>query len=154
LTEIQMRRGHFPEAQAAMRRALNIRPTQAFAHFTLGLVLLALGKPDDALLEMQAETSEFGHLEGLAIANYALGRVGESDIALSRMLNEQAAGNALGIAEVYAFRGQLDEAMQWIERAFIQKDVGLYAIRGDPPLRNLEGDRRYEAFLKKMNFPE
>jgi TolB-like protein len=150
LTEIQMRRRHFPQAQAAMRRALNIRPTQAFAHFTLGLVLLALDKPDGALLEMQAETSEFGHLEGLAIANYALGRVGESDIALSRMIKEQAAGNALGIAEAYAFRGQLDEAMQWIERAFIQKDVGLYAIKGDPPLKNLDSDRRYQAFLKKM----
>ena len=154
LSEIQMRRGHFPEAQAAMLRALNSRPTQAFAHFTLGLVLLALDKPDGALLEMQAETSEFGHLEGLAIANYAIGHVAESDIALSRMLNEQATGSALGIAEVYAFRGQLDDAMQWIERAFVQKDVGLYAIRGDPPLKNLEGDRRYKAFLKKLNLPE
>jgi tetratricopeptide (TPR) repeat protein len=154
LTEIQTRRRHFPEAQAAMRRALNIRPTQAFAHFTLGLVMLALDKPDSALLEMQAETSEFGQLEGLAITNYALHRVAESDTALSRMINEQATGNALGVAEVYAFRGQLDDAMQWIERAFIQKDVGLYAIKGDPPLKNLAGDPRYKAFLKKMNLSE
>ena len=154
LTEIQTRRRHYPEAEAAIRRALNIRPTQAFAHFTLGLVLLGLDNPDGALLEMQEETSEFGQLEGLAIANYALHRVAESDAALSRMLKEQATGNALGIAEVYAFRGQLDNAMQWIDRAFIQKDVGLYAIKGDPPLKNLESDPRYKAFLRKMNLPE
>jgi len=153
LTEIQTRRRHYPEAEAAMRRALNIRPTQAFAHFTLGLVMLALDNPNGALLEMQEETSEFGQLEGLAIANYALHRVAESDAALSRMLKEQETGNALGIAEVYAFRGQLDDAMQWIDRAFIQKDVGLYAIKGDPPLKNLESDQRFKAFLQKMNLP-
>ncbi len=154
LTEIQTRRRHYSEAEVAMRRALNIRPTQAFAHFTLGLVMLARDNPDGALLEMQEETSEFGQLEGLAIANFALHRVAESDAALSRMVKEQATGNALGIAEVYAFRGQLDDAMQWIDRAFIQKDVGLYTIKGDPPLKNLESDPRFKAFLKRMNLPE
>jgi hypothetical protein len=44
--------------------------------------------------------------------------------------------------------------MHWLERAYAQKDVGLYAIKGDPPLKNLEGDPRFKAFLKKMNLPE
>ena len=154
LTETQLRRGHFLEAEAAMRRALDIRPTQAWAQFQLGLVLLELGDHDGALLAMQKETLDFGRQGGLAIAYYALNKVTESDAALARMLKEQADGNAMGIAEVYGFRGQRDDAMHWLERAYVQKDVGLYTVKGDPPLKSLEGDPRYKAFLKKMNLPE
>ena len=154
LTETQLRRGHFPEAEAAIRRALDIRPTQAWAQFQLGLVLLALNDHHGALLAMQQEPLDFGRQGGLAIVYYALNNVAESDAALARMLKEQTDGNAMGIAEVYAFRGQKDDAMHWLERAYAQKDVGLYTVKGDPPLKNLEGDPRYKAFLRKMNLPE
>jgi hypothetical protein len=33
-------------------------------------------------------------------------------------------------------------------------DPTLYTIKGDPLLKNLEGDSRYKAFLRKMNLPE
>jgi tetratricopeptide (TPR) repeat protein len=154
LTETQLRRGHFPEAEAAIRRALDIRPTQAWAQYQLGLVMLAQNDRAGALLAMQKETLDFGRQGGLAMVFYALNKVTESDVAFARMLKEQVDGNAMGIAEVYAFRGQLDQAMQWLERAYAQKDVGLYTVKGDPPLKNLEGDARYKTFLRKMNLPE
>jgi hypothetical protein len=44
--------------------------------------------------------------------------------------------------------------LKWLERAYAQKDPGLYAIKGEPLLANLEGDPRYKAFLRKMNLPE
>jgi hypothetical protein len=31
--------------------------------------------------------------------------------------------------------------------------VVLYRIKGDPLLKNLEGDPRYQAFLQRMNLP-
>ena len=70
------------------------------------------------------------------------------------MLKEQADGNAFCIAEVYAFRGQLDEAMHWLERAYAQKDPGLYYVKGDLPLKSLEADACFKALLRKMNLPE
>jgi TolB-like protein/Tfp pilus assembly protein PilF len=154
LTAIQLRRDHLPEAETAMRRALEIRPTFAFGHFLLGIVLLARGDRDAALLEMQLETSDFGKQQGLAIVYYALGRKVDSDAALARMLKEQADENAFAIAEVYAFRGQSDEAIHWLERAYAQKDVGLYLLKGELPLKNLESDPRYKAFLRKMNLAD
>jgi hypothetical protein len=30
----------------------------------------------------------------------------------------------------------------------------LYLIKGDPFFKNLDGDPRYKAFLRKMNLPE
>jgi TolB-like protein/Flp pilus assembly protein TadD len=154
LAKIQWSRGHLPEAEAAIRRLLDIRPTYAGAHYYLGLVLLARGDRDDALLEMQQETSDEAQQEGLAMAYHALGRKADSDSALARMLNEQADGNAFGIAEVYAFRGQSDEALHWLERAYAQKDSNLYWIKADLPLKSLAADPRFKVFLRKINLPE
>jgi tetratricopeptide (TPR) repeat protein len=154
LSQIQESRGHLPEAEAAMRRALDIRPTYGYGHLILGLILLARGDRDAALLEMQKETIDEGKRQGLAIVYYALGRRAESDAALAGMLKDQADTDALGIAEVYSFRGQSDEAMHWLERAYAQKDPYLYFIKHDTLLKNLEGEPRYKAFLRKMNLPE
>ena len=70
------------------------------------------------------------------------------------LLKEHAQGNAFGIADVYAFRGQTDEAMHWLERAYAQKDAALYYVKFDLPLKGLSADPRFKAFLRKMNLPE
>jgi TolB-like protein/thioredoxin-like negative regulator of GroEL len=151
---IQQRRGHLPEAEAGVRRALEISPTFVSAHFYLGLVLLARGEREAALAAMRAETEAGGQLGGLAMAYFALGRKKDSDAALARLTRVGAEAAAFSIAEVYAYRGEYERAIQWLERAYAQRDPGLYAIKGDPPLKSLEGDPRFKAFLRKMNLPD
>jgi TolB-like protein/Flp pilus assembly protein TadD len=153
LTEIQIRLGHLVEAEAAMRRALDIRPTLGSGHFLLGLALLARGDRDGALVEMQRERSGSAP-GGLAIAYYAMGRKSESDAELDRMLKEHADDSAFAIAEVYTFRGQVDEALQWLERAYIQRDAGLIYVKVEFPQKALAEMPQFKAFLKKMNLPE
>ena len=154
LAQIQMRRGHLAEAEAAMRRVLDIRPTFSGAHYYLGLVLLARGNADAALLEMQKETDDAGKQYGLAIVKYTLANKSASDAVLAQMLRDQSDGDAGGIAEMYALRGQSDRAFDWLDRAYRQKNSGLIYIKGDWMLRGLERDPRYKAFLRKMNLPE
>ena len=149
-----MGRAHLPEADAAIRRLLDIRPTYAWGHFMLGLVLLKSGNPHAALLEMQQEQQEVAQLAGLAMAYHALGRAADADATLARLVKEQATDNAFQIANVYAFRGQSDEAMRWLERAYAQKDFSLYLIKAYLPLQSLAADPRFKAFLRKMNLPE
>jgi TolB-like protein/Tfp pilus assembly protein PilF len=151
---IQQRRGHLPEAEAGVRRALEISPNFVSAHFYLGLVLLARGEREAALAAMRAETEAGGQLGGLAMAYFALGRKKDSDAALARLTRVYAEVAAFSIAEVYAYRGEYERAIQWLERAYSQRDPGLYAIKGDPPLASLEGDPRFKAFLRKMNLPD
>jgi TolB-like protein/tetratricopeptide (TPR) repeat protein len=149
---IHVGRDELPEAEAAIRRALNIRPDQSYGHFNLGYVLLKGGDRAGALHEMQLETIDNGKKEGLALVYYALGQRAEADAALAALLKDQA--NAEGIAEVYAFRGQSDEAMYWLERAYTQKESTLSSIKSDWLFGSLEPDPRFKAFLKKMNLPE
>jgi len=151
---VQQRRGNLVEAEASARRTLEISPTYAGAHYSLGLILLARGEPEAALTEMQKESIEGGQLGGICIAYFALGRMTESNQALTRMLKDQAEDNAFGISEVYAFRGENDKAFEWLDRAYAQRDPSLYLIKGDPPFQKLASDPRYRAFLRKMNLPE
>ena len=154
LTWVQMARGHLAEAEAAMRRGLEIRPTYTWGHFILGLVLLARGERDAALLEMQQETSDEARQAGLAMTYYSLGRKTASDASLASMLKDQGAENAFEIANVYAFRGQSDEATHWLERAYVQKDTNLFLVKSYLPLQGLAADPRFKAFLRKMNLPD
>jgi TolB-like protein len=154
LSIIQASRGHLPEAQAAVRRALDIRPSYPWVHYYYGLALLTHGESTAALAEMQQEAIEEGKQAGLAMAYHALGRKADSDAMLARMLKEHPDRYGAGIASVYAFRGQSDEAMRWLDRAYTQKDVGLAYVKVDAPFKRIGADPRYKAFLRKMNLPE
>jgi hypothetical protein len=103
---------------------------------------------------MQRETLYDGQLEGTAIVYHALGKKARSDLALKQTIEQNAEEWPSAIARVYAFRGERDKAMDWLERAYSVKDEDLYFIKGAPLMRSLEGDPRYNAFLKKMNLPE
>jgi TolB-like protein len=154
LTGIQIRRTRLPEAEAAIRRTLDLSETFVFAHYNLGQVLLIRGKPQEALAESLRESSDAGRLIGSAMAYFRLGKVSESDAALAQLLKNYAPYIPTGIAAVYAFRAESDEAFKWLDRAYEQKDALLYRIKIYPELDNLHGDPRYNAFLKKMNLPE
>jgi hypothetical protein len=43
--------------------------------------------------------------------------------------------------------------MQWLERAYKQKDVGLPEILGEPLFKPIANDPRFRAFVRKMNLP-
>jgi len=45
-------------------------------------------------------------------------------------------------------------ALQWLERAYKQQDIGLVTIVGEPLFKNLYDDPRFNAFLRKMKLPE
>jgi TolB-like protein/DNA-binding winged helix-turn-helix (wHTH) protein/Flp pilus assembly protein TadD len=151
---LELRRGRLPEAEAAMRRTSELSPTYTYLHYALALVRLARGEPESALAESLKEPSDAGRLGGSALAYFALGRKPESDAALAQALKTYAPYIPSGIAAVYAFRGESDEAFKWLERAYAQRDPLLYRIKFTTEFDKLHEDPRYKAFLKKMNLPE
>jgi TolB-like protein/Tfp pilus assembly protein PilF len=154
LGTISYRMGRLPEAEARLRTAIEVSPTFLWAHWTLGSVLLAAGKLDAALAEMQKATSDGGAEAGIALVYHSMKRKAESDAALLRATNAYAEHWAYVVAQVHAFRGEIEQALAWLDRAYRQKDVALYRVKGDPLLKNLEPDHRYKAFLRKMHLPE
>jgi TolB-like protein/Tfp pilus assembly protein PilF len=154
LGTIFYRNGSLAEAEAEFRKALAISPTYLWARWSLGAVLLTAGRLDAALSQMQQATPDCGGDAGLALVYHSMKRQAESDAALARTTQVYAGRSAYAIAEVHAYRGEIDQAFTWLERAYRQKDAALYRIKGDPLLKNLEPDARYRKFLRKMNLPE
>ncbi|MEA3161251.1 MAG: hypothetical protein QOD95_2799 [Gammaproteobacteria bacterium] len=154
LSWIQLKRERLAEAESAIRRTLEISPTFSAGHYYLGLILLARNQPDAALAEFMKERDEGCRLAGSTRTFLVLGRKPDSDAALTQTLKDFA-DRPVGIAGMYAFRGELDDAFKWLDRAFEQKDPTLYHIKSDPQFqRQIESDPRYKALLKKMNLPE
>ena len=78
----------------------------------------------------------------------------KGDAALAELLKTWGEQAAFQIAEVYGFRGEVDNAFEWLDKAYAQRDSGLTWIQGDPLLRNLTSDPRWDAFLRKMDLSE
>ena len=152
-TDVVSPREGMPRAKAAAQRALAISPTANTAHRTLGEVLLARKRPEAALAEFLKEPYEADHLDGSAMAYFAMGRKTDSDAALAGVIKSHP-DDAFGIAEIYAFRGESDESFKWLDRAYAQKDFRLPFIKGDRLFTNVEGDPRFKSFLRKLNLPD
>jgi adenylate cyclase len=59
-------------------------------------------------------------------------------------------GAAYQIAETYAWRGEIDRAFDWLERAYVRRDPGLSNTATDPWFPPLHGDPRWLPFVQKM----
>ena len=79
------------------------------------------------------------------------GRPQESDTALKRLITIRPSGWAYQIAEVYAYRGEIDKAFDWMDRAYQQRDRGLLVVKSDWLIKNLRQDPPYTELLKKMH---
>lgn len=124
--------GRLEEARAASQKALELNPAYPTTHFNLARVDLAEGRAQDALSEAQREANPDWRLAGMALVYFALGQKKESDATLAELIAKFHAEDAYQIAEVYAYRGEADRAMEWLDRAYAQRDGGLTEVKTDP----------------------
>jgi TolB-like protein/Flp pilus assembly protein TadD len=146
--------GRYAGAEAAASRLLEIEPSYDWGHIYVGSALMGRGDFEAAVAEMKRESNPMAQATGLAVAYTALGRKVDSDSALRKLIAEGARNYAYEIAEVYGLRGERDNALKWLDRAYVQKDATLKWIKRDPSFVKLEADPNYKAFLRKMNLPE
>jgi tetratricopeptide (TPR) repeat protein len=145
--------GRLEEATAALNKALELNPQFPVSRVLLGRVLLAQGQPQAALREMEREPDPVWRLYGLALAFHAAGRPGEADAALAALIKDYRDTMAVQIAEVFAYRGDVDRSFEYLDRAFAVRDGGMADLKNNPLLKGLEGDPRYAALLKRMRLP-
>jgi TolB-like protein/Flp pilus assembly protein TadD len=154
MSSYYLAKGQFAEAEEAWRKAIEVMPTFPYRYGGLGSVLLLGGKPEAALAEFQREPDESFRRWGHAMAYFALGRKSEADAALAEMERMDLDGRASIVAEVYAYRGEIDRAFALLERGYRQREIGLLGANNDLYLKNLHRDKRWKAFLSKLRLPE
>jgi len=146
--------GRYGEAEAVARQALELAPTGAPGYaWQVGFSLLMQGEYAEAERFAAKETSAQWKAYGTALLSFAQGKP-EADADLQRLIDEMSSDGPYQIAEVYAYRDEPDQAFEWLERAYRQRDPGVAEILASPFLRRYAQDPRYAAFLKKVGLPD
>jgi len=139
------------EAEASIRKVLVLSPDYSSARYRLGTILLFKGDADAALEAFEDEEDEAFRVKGRAVATHALGRQEESDAALRELIEGWGEQWPSEVAQVHAFRGELDEAFDWLE-----KDYEIFGAAGWGEWRsmllydNLRDDPRWQQFLERV----
>jgi len=151
---IQARLGRYNDSVKAFRRAIELAPNVKRNHALLGIALMQLGKPAEALAELRTMPSEslFRNV-GEAILFARQGNRAASDTAIQQA--QQVFGDAANYqyAEIYAQRGETDRAFAALDRAWEFRDPGLAWLKTDDLFAPIQADPRFAALLQKMNFP-
>ena len=149
----QLLAGDAGQSAATYRRLFELNPDFSGAHANYALALQALGKSPEALAAAQLESDETAKLRALARLHWPTRRA-ESDAALKALETQYGDVAAYAVAAVHAYRGEPALAMDWLERAYRQRDSYLEMIKVDPVLTSLRGDPRFHALLRLMKLPD
>ncbi|MGH7936824.1 MAG: tetratricopeptide repeat protein, partial [Chthoniobacterales bacterium] len=145
--------GKYAEGIAQEHKALELDPNSYVAHYNLGWLLEASGDLPGAIAEYKKAValdsdpfplSLLGHAEALA-GNRAAGLEILQKLTVSKRYVPD-----YSVALVYLGLGEKDQAMNWLEKSFVDGQPDLNVIRFDPLLKPLHGNPRFEALAEKI----
>jgi TolB-like protein/tetratricopeptide (TPR) repeat protein len=154
LSRFQIAAGLLADARESAQHALEINPDSPLARDQLGVATLLAGDGLEATRAFGAHKVPARRLWGMALAEHALGHRRESQQALDQLITESRQDSAFEIAEVYAWRGEKDQAFAWLDKAYVQQRIDICFIKANAFLKGLEADPRFRSLLRKMKLPE
>jgi serine/threonine-protein kinase len=152
--QVFYRLGRYEEAKAADERAIALGPALAWPKAWHALILMRMGKLEEA----KAEFAQLRSRPGVWLAFEAVLAERQGDrAAANRLLKDMQ--DRMGdtahyqYAWVFAQQGRKDEAIAELEKAWKARDPGLTGMKRDEFLRPLHGDPRFEAIVRRLDFP-
>jgi TolB-like protein/cytochrome c-type biogenesis protein CcmH/NrfG len=147
--------GRLDEAEAELKQAIDLQPSAAGFRLILTQAYIKHGRFGDALATAMAEPDPATKRAALAQAYFAAGNVADGQPVLDELIRLDGDSNPFYIAEVYALRGDADEAFAWLEKGYAIRDPGISIIYEDPIFAPaLRDDPRLAAFAKKLGMPD
>jgi tetratricopeptide (TPR) repeat protein len=142
--------GRHTEAQAEYPRVIELNPHAPWAYAGLGMSYLLEGKFDLAVTTAQKDQADYARLLVTALARFSQKQLPEADAALGQLTAKYSDTAAYQIAEAYAYRGDLDRAFEWLDRARLQRDPGIVGLQCDRLLGNLIADPRWKSLIRTL----
>jgi len=147
----------YDHAIEQLQKTLEMDPSFIQAHIALGRTYAAKTMYNEAIEEMQKAIDISGGGDPWILAElgsiYALsGKRDEAKKVLDELheLSKQRYISPNLIALIYGGLGQKDQAFEWLEKAFSERDSQLGYLKVEPQFDSLRSDPRFKALLKKM----
>jgi TolB-like protein/predicted Zn-dependent protease len=147
----------FDDAIAQARKALSMDPRNPVASSALVVALVAQGMTSEALPLIKDRFKDYGIPGFEAALDRGFAEAGFAG-AMKRGAEALAATDIVGlrgeVADFYVLAGDLDRAMEWLERAYEARNPNLPYIGAGPWYEPLRSDPRFQDLLRRMNLPE
>ena len=142
----------YDEAVENARKTVEMNPSFFFAHYVLGDQLIQKGDYASAITELQTalrlEDSPV-NLAGLGRAYAAAGETTKANSIL-RELSTRTYPPPYDIALIYSVMGKRDQAFEWLEEAYEDRNDQLIWLKGDPRMDPLRSDPRFVTLIRKL----
>ena len=146
----------FDRAVASYRKCLELDPNFGAAHTDLARSLEQVGRADEAVEEFVRGTTGPDGVprpsSGLAILYARAGKMDEARATLEavKSLAQKEFVSPYGIASYYAVTGDNDRALDWLEKAYSERDGTLVWLKVHPRLDGLRGEPRFRDLLARL----
>jgi len=151
-------KGQYDQAIEGFRRALEVDPHPR-AHFELGATFVVMGRPDEAIGELEAAVNQSrGNPRFQGYLGYAYAAAGRP-LDARRVLQELEARaqreyvSSFGIALIYDALGNKERALAAFERACQDRAVELEQMKINPPFKTIGSDSRFQAAVNTLGLP-
>jgi serine/threonine-protein kinase len=146
--------GRTDEALVQLRKMSELEPNFWMPHMIAASAYIEKGMFADALAESEKERELSGG-NVYPLAAYALAKSGKSEearAALNGLLSETKYAPPYNIALLYNALDKGDEAMNWLEKAYLDRDPKMTFLKVDPKWNNLRNEPRFVDLMKRMHF--
>ena len=155
-----MSAGDYEDSYRQFQHTIAMDPNSVIDHAGLSFLLKITGRYEEGIEENEKKELLFGSsAEDVAtratMFRQALKKGGEKgmwqkELELKKPWDESPAI----IASLYALTGDKDRAFEWLDKAYAERDMGIIGLKVDPAFKNLHGDPRFAALLRRMGLPE
>jgi len=146
--------GRFDEVKAEWIKVLELDPTRPAD--IVAFVLILNRQFDEALGLVQGWPDSEDRTQCLALVYHSLGRKADADAALETLTKSSGTNDPFRLAEVYAYRGEIDEAFNWLQtvtewyrdKTYLRAGPRQpWVMRLSPFLKPLHTDARWDAWV-------
>jgi len=160
LGETYLFAGDYQKSVQQLQHTIDLDPTFPLAHFTLASALIEIGKYEQSIEEQEKGALLTGATpeEAAAVTPRFLrafrtgGPNGYWQWNLQTTLWQQEHGGAgtLGLASAYARVGDKEKSLEWLEKAYEERNGNITLVNSDPDYKSLHGDPRFTDLLKRI----
>jgi adenylate cyclase len=146
----------YEEATAQIRKTLELDPNNAFAHSILGWCLIGKGSKAEARTEFQKATTLDDlpwYVSSLGYACAVSGDRAKAEQILRDLedLSKQRYVSPANRASVYLGLGENEKALDWLEKAYEDRDPIFWWIDGDQLYDSVRNEPRFQALVQKID---
>jgi len=148
------------KALEQIERVLELEPNFLAARSVKGNVLVQKELYEEAVVEFQRVFELIKGVPAVAVSVKAImaqayAKWGKKTEALKLLEEVAAAGTAswYSIAGIYAALGEVDSALESLNKAYEQHDVSLVSLKVDPSLDGVRSDPRFNRLMTAVGIP-